>query len=161
MEKADDMTPMLDPDMLLPDMLLPDVLLADVLLADVLLAEAAAIMPVAPDAAFMARLTADAQRLQPPRPMPTPPRAVVPQAQARPSGGARLAGRGTMLDALADVFGGRGALAAMMLATVTGLYVGVAQPSALTSLTGLSSDAPLDSLDLMSGSDRLWKETTP
>ena len=135
MEPNDMMTPMLDPDSLL--------------------AEAAATAPPPPDNAFMARLMADAQRLQPPLPMPSPPRAVVPPARARPTG------RGGFVDVLADVFGGRGSLAAMMLATVTGLYLGVAQPAVLTSLTGFSIEAPLDSLDLMSDIDSLWKETTP
>jgi len=135
MEPNEKMTPMLDPDRLL--------------------AEAAALAPPLPDTVFMARLMADARRLQPPLPMPSSPRAVVLPALARPGG------RGALLDALADVFGGRGALAAMMLATVTGFYLGVAQPSVLTSLTGLSREAPLDTLDLMSGSDSLWKETTP
>ena len=135
MEPNEDMTPMLDPDMLL--------------------AEAAALAPPPPDTAFLARLMDDAQRLQPPLPLPPPPRTVVPPVRARRSG------RAGLLDVLADVFGGRGSLAAMMLATVTGLYLGVVQPSVLTGLTGLSSEAPLDSLDLMSGSDSLWKETAP
>ena len=135
MEPSDKMTPMLDPDSLL--------------------AEAAALAPPPTDTSFMARLMADAQRLQPPLPIPSPPRAAVVPARARPTG------RGGLIDALADVFGGRGSLAAMMLATVTGLYLGVAQPAVLTSLTGFSNETPLDSLDLMSGSDSLWKETTP
>ena len=135
MEPSDKMTPMLDPDSLL--------------------AEAAALAPPPTDTSFMARLMADAQRLQPPLPIPSPPRAAVVPARARPPG------RGGLIDALADVFGGRGSLAAMMLATVTGLYLGVAQPAVLTSLTGFSNEIPLDSLDLMSGSDSLWKETTP
>ena len=46
-----------------------------------------------------------------------------------------------------------------MLATVTGLYLGAAQPTILTRLTGDVSVAPLDHLDLMSGSDSLWTET--
>lgn len=145
MEPSEKMTPMLDPDSLL--------------------AEGAALAPPPPDTSFMARLMADAQRLQPPLPMPSPARAVVPRAVVPPAVvppvRARPAGRGGLIDALADVFGGRGSLAAMMLATVTGLYLGVAQPSVLTSLTGFSNETPLDSLDLMSGSDSLWKETTP
>lgn len=120
---------------------------------DVLLAEAAAMAPPVPDADFMARLMADAQQAQPPMPMPNLPRAA-------PAPRARTFGPGGVIGALADVFGGRGALAAMMLATVTGLYIGVAQPALVSNLTGLSADSPLESLDLMSGSDSLWTETT-
>jgi hypothetical protein len=123
--------------------------------ADDLLAEAAGLAPDFPSPAFLARLMEDAARLQPPLPQAFQPRSVVQVPQTRPPG------RGGMLDALADVFGGRGALAAMMLATVTGLYLGVAQPSVITNLTGLYAESPLDSLDLMSGSDSLLKETTP
>jgi hypothetical protein len=139
MDETEDMSPMFDPDRLLAD--------------------AAAMVPAPPDARFLARLMADADRLQPPMPMPAPHRPAAtlpPAAQSHPA-----AGRGGMLGALADVFGGRGSLAAMMLATVAGLYLGVAQPAILTDLTGLYSEAPLDNLDLMSGSDSLWKVTTP
>jgi hypothetical protein len=130
---------------------------------DRLLAEAAAMTPPPMEADFMARLMADAQRLQPPLPLPAPPPAAqTPQAAQTRAAQTRPFGRGGLLDALADVFGGRGALAAMMLATVTGLYLGVTQPailSGLPGLTGQTSDIPLDSLDLMSGSDSLWTET--
>lgn len=138
MEPSKDRTPMraLDPDMLL--------------------AEAASLAPPVPDADFMARLMADAARLQPPLPVPAPPRAA---PQRPPAPQARPFGRGGFLDALADVFGGRGALAGMMLATVTGLYLGVAQPAILSGLTGRASETPLESLDLLSGSDSLWTET--
>ena len=124
---------------------------------DNLLAEAAAMAPPLPGPDFMARLMADAQYLQPPVPAPNLPRAAAPQSAPR----ARPFGSGGMLGALAEVFGGRGALAAMMLATVTGLYLGVAQPTLLSNLTGLSGETPLESLDLMSGSDSLWTEATP
>lgn len=122
---------------------------------DVLLAEAAALAPARPDADFMARLMADAQQAQPPMPMPN-----LPRAAPAPAPRARTFGPGSVIGALADVFGGRGALAAMMLATVTGLYIGVAQPALVSNLTGLSADSPLESLDLMSGSDSLWTEST-
>ena len=107
---------------------------------DALFAEAAAEVPEVSDR-LMAALMADAARLQP--------------GALRP----RVPVRGGFLAGLADLFGGRGALAGMTLATVAGLYLGIAQPAALVSLTAsIYSETPLDSLDLMSGSDSLWSE---
>jgi hypothetical protein len=125
---------------------------------DSLFAEAAKAEPEISDA-FMAALMADAARLQPAPPVPAGqrPRAAV------PSGGAALVGPsgfgGGILAGLADLFGGRGALAGMTLATVAGLYIGIAQPAALVNLTSsIYNVTPLDSLDLLSGSDSLWSE---
>jgi hypothetical protein len=127
---------------------------------DRLLAEMAGTSAPPPGAALMARILADAAREQPQPPLAYPPRAVpMPERGSinltPPSGG------GGWLVGLADFFGGRGALAGMMLATVAGLYLGVAQPATLNALTSLytGTTAPLDNLDLLSGSDSLWTET--
>jgi hypothetical protein len=121
---------------------------------DFLLARMAAEPRPLPGPALMARLLEDAARLQPPGPMPAggarPP--AIPALPARPA-----APRGGWIGALADLFGGRGALAGMMLATIAGLWLGVAQPISLSTLTG-AAETPLESLDLFAGSDRLWTE---
>ncbi len=140
----------------------------DMDLVDRLLAEAAEATRPEPDGAFMARILADAERLQ----SPAPGKASAPRATARPAGalasgaGAWFGGResgaasgwvGGWLGSLGDVFGGRAALAGMMAATVAGLYLGIAQPSVMSSLTtALYGQTPLASLDLMAGSDSLW-----
>ncbi len=117
-----------------------------------LLAEMAEAPPPEPGEAFLARVMADAAREQPGAAardvLPGLPRGA---RVLRPVPG-RSAG---WIGALAEVFGGRGALAGMMLATVAGLFLGVTQPALLTPLY---SEAPLDSLDLLSGSDNLWTE---
>lgn len=114
-----------------------------------LLAEAERMEPPVPDPAFLARVLADAAAFQPP------------VARARPlarEGGTIGSGRasfGGWAQALAELFGGRGALAGMALATVAGLYLGLAQPAVLTALY---SEPPLDSLDLLAGGDSLFTE---
>ena len=113
---------------------------------DSLLAELAAQEPPEPSGAVLSRILADAAREQP-RPAGIVPRTAPPAAAARPSPG--------WLGSLAEVFGGRGALAGMMLATVTGLYLGFAQPAALAALY---AETPLDSLDMIAGGDSLWTE---
>ena len=68
-----------------------------------------------PSAALLARIAEDAAREQP-------------RAQVRkPARGWRLA--------LADLFGGTGGLAGLTFAAVSGLWIGVAQPAALSSWT--------------------------
>ena len=91
-----------------------------------------------------------------PKIMPAPVRIAAPPPAAGPRGAF-----GGVIGALADVFGGRGALAGMMLATVSGLYLGLAQPSLVGSLTGLTSDTPIESFDLIPGTDSFWTEATP
>lgn len=113
---------------------------------DRLLAEMAAEAPPAADGAFLTRILADAAREQP-RPAGIVTAPTTPPAAARPAPG--------WFGSLAEVFGGRGALAGMMLATVTGLYLGLAQPAALTALY---AETPLDSLDMIAGGDSLWTE---
>lgn len=121
---------------------------------DFLLARMAAEPRPLPDPALMARLMADAARVQPPLPAP----AGATRPQVNPPIPARAAAPpGSWIGALADLFGGRGALAGMMLAAITGLWLGVAQPISLAALTG-AVETPLESLDLMAGSDGLWTE---
>ena len=51
-------------------------------------------------------------------------------------------------------------LAGMTLATLTGLWLGVAPPQPVTSLlTALAGETPLESLDLLPASDSLWSES--
>jgi hypothetical protein len=127
----------------------------DRLLAD-MAATSAAEAAAPPDmGGLMARILADAAREQPQVPRPA---AARPTLSSDPGVGAFAPSGGGWLGALAGVFGGRGALAGLMLATVSGLYVGIAQP---ISLTALGAETPLASLDLLSGSDSLWTETTP
>ncbi|MCW1919723.1 dihydroorotate dehydrogenase [Rhodobacter sp. KR11] len=86
---------------------------------DGLFKQAAAAAPL-PSAQLLARVAADAAREQP-RPG-TPERAKAPA----PRGWAFV---------LADVFGGTGGLAGLTFAAVSGLWIGVAQPAALSGWT--------------------------
>ena len=142
----------------------------DMGLVERLLAEAAATPRPAANVAFMARILADAERLRPL--VPGAATAVgkatqgagLPVAARAPGFGAlaEVGGAGGWLGGLAEVFGGRAALAGMMLATVFGLYLGIAQPAALSGLSSnLYGQAPLASLDLMAGSDSLWTGSQP
>ncbi|MGL5361763.1 MAG: hypothetical protein ACRDBH_02710 [Bosea sp. (in: a-proteobacteria)] len=98
-----------------------------------------------PSSALQARVLADAMAAQP-KPS-TPPRRTV------------AATRGRRLRALADLFGGGGALAGMGLAAATGLFVGIAQPAPVAALTqALVVGETLDSLDLLPAADGLWTE---
>lgn len=126
---------------------------------DLMLARLAAEPPPLPGPALMARLIEDAARLQPALPMPAAARATPGAAPPRggSTSGSTSGSTGGWIGTLAEMFGGRGALAGMMLATVTGLWLGVAQPVSLAALTG-AADTPLESLDLMAGSDGLWTE---
>lgn len=58
---------------------------------------------------------------------------------------------------LADAFGGGGALAGMMTATVAGLYIGYVQPSEAGILVSALGGS-LEELDLMPGIDALLEE---
>lgn len=86
---------------------------------DDLLAAARADRPT-PSPALMARVIADADRLQ-----PRPALRAAPAARSRPG----------FLAVLAEAFGGRGALAGMAAATLAGVWVGAAQPAAFSVLT--------------------------
>ena len=113
---------------------------------DALLAEAAA-TPVAPSAALTARILADAQAMQP-----------RPQAKAAPSR-PRL-GVWVWLSDLAEGLGGGRAVAGLSLAGVAGLFLGVADPSALQSLSTLIAGdlISVDHMDLLPATDILWTE---
>ena len=60
----------------------------------------------------------------------------------------------------ADVLGGGRALAGLSLAGLTGLYLGVAQPTFVQSLTSLvsGSTTTLDSMDLLPATGTLWTD---
>ncbi len=110
------------------------------------LAKAAA-TPVVPSAALTARILADADALQPNRPAQV--------AQVRPR-------RGVMawLVDLAEGLGGGRAMAGLSLAGVAGVFLGVADPSALNSLAGLiAADLTVvEQMDLLPATDILWTE---
>ena len=113
---------------------------------EALLAKAAA-MPVAPSAALTARILADAQAVQP--------RAQVQRASVRPQFGVM-----SWLYALADALGGGRAVAGLSLAGITGLFLGVADLSAVQSLTSLvaADGATVAQMDLLPATDILWTE---
>ena len=97
-----------------------------------------------PSPALMARVMADAALLQPRL------AAFVPKANVAPRG---------WFGALAKVLGGGRSLAGMSAAALTGLYLGIAQPSPVQALTSiLSGTTTLDNLDLLPASDTLWAQ---
>ena len=105
---------------------------------DDLFAEARA-NPPDPSPALVARVLADADRLQPKPAAPV----------AAPATRGFLAG-------LAAFFGGGAALAGIGSAAVAGLFLGLVQPAILTSFTASIAQADtLDTLDLMPGVDAL------
>ena len=109
---------------------------------DGLFAEAAAEREV-PSDGLITRILADAEALQP------QPRAFR-AAPAAPQG---------WFSTLADWFGGGLSLAGMSAAAVTGLYLGVAQPVALLTLTELvTGSTTIDSLELLPASGTLWAQ---
>lgn len=109
---------------------------------DDLFAEAAS-KPVAPSGDLMARVLADAARMQP-------------QPRARVAAPPPRLG---LWAGLAALFGGGGMLAGIGSAAVAGLFIGFVQPTSLTSLADAwSGDTQLDSVDLMPGIDALLTE---
>ena len=89
--------------------------------------------------ALMARILADAARVQP-RSRPAPPPLRFGQV-------------------LADLFGGAGVLAGMATAACAGIYLGLAQPSALGLLTlALAGESAVDQLDFMPSIDTFLAE---
>ena len=113
---------------------------------DALLAEAAA-LPLAPSATLTARILADAQAAQP-RPL---------ASVAHPR--QRFGLMGWLVD-LADGLGGGRAVAGLSLAGATGLFLGVADPVALQSLTALiaGDTITVGQMDLLPATDILWTE---
>lgn len=113
---------------------------------DDLLAEAAN-LKAQPSADLMARVMADAARMQP-----------VPQglARANPDRGQRPAANSGILATLAAVFGGRGVLAGMATAALAGVYLGAMQPAVFPGLSSLSTqDSSYDTVELIPGLDTL------
>lgn len=116
---------------------------------DALFAEAA-LMRAEPSAGLEARILADADRLQPkPQPLARP------VISAKPQSGAF-----GWVTGLTDVLGGMRAVAGLSLAGLTGLYLGVAQPGAVQSLTALMSGTTttVEQMDLLPATGTLWAE---
>jgi hypothetical protein len=112
---------------------------------DTLFAAARAAPPV-PSDALMARVMADALDQQP--------------AQARPalpvaSAAVAARGGGSLWARLSGVFGGGGALAGMGGAAMAGLFIGLAQPALLVSVSDAYLGGTLDSVALMPSVDSL------
>lgn len=109
---------------------------------DDLFAAARAAAPSAP-AALLARIEADGLRQQP---------GPVPRAVRAPAGLRGLFGRMVM------AVGGLGGAAGLATATLAGLWIGIAQPQGLSTLTegltaGLGVTAALDSVELIPALD--------
>ncbi len=116
---------------------------------DALFAEAAA-RPMEPGPDLTARILSDAAALQ-----PKPQGFLRPVVAEKPEGGFF----GWAL-ALNDVLGGGRALAGLSLAGITGLYLGVAQPDLLTTVTQALSGtvSTAEQLDLLPATGTLWTE---
>lgn len=115
---------------------------------DALFAEAA-LTRAEPSAGLSARILMDADRLQPkPQPLARP------VILAKPHGG--FFGWYT---GFADVLGGGRAVAGLSLAGLTGLYLGMAQPEPVQSLTSLmSGTTTVEQMDFLPASGTLWME---
>lgn len=90
---------------------------------------------------LMARILADAQRVQP-----------VPQPFARPLPKSR-----GLWGSLSDLFGGTGVLAGLATVACTGIYLGAAQPTFITTLLQTNTIS-LEQLDYMPSIDVLLTE---
>ncbi len=93
-----------------------------------------------PSQGLMARVIADAEALQP-RPVPL----AGPHARSGPQA------RGGFLAGLAALFGGAGALAGVGSAAVAGLVIGLVQPSAVESMSGMlaSTSTTIEQVELI------------
>lgn len=105
--------------------------------------------PPAPSDALMARVMADALAHQP-APRPASP-ASAPRAAPR---------RRPFWEPLAAVFGGTGALVGMGGAAVTGLFIGLAQPAAILTLSEAYFSGTAESVALLPSVDALFSEVT-
>ncbi|MEY4983318.1 MAG: hypothetical protein RIR62_1584 [Pseudomonadota bacterium] len=114
---------------------------------------AARAAPPAPSDALMARVMADALAQQPARPRPA-----MPQAPAPRQGRGSL--WGSLWGALTGLFGGAGAVAGMGGAAVAGLFIGLAQPALLVSLSDAYLGGTLDSVALIPSVDALFAGVT-
>ncbi len=102
--------------------------------------------PAVPDE-LMARILADAARAQPR------------SALAAKSMPAMRLPTITLGQVFADLFGGGGVLAGMATAACAGIYLGLAQPSALSALTlAFAGPSAVDQLDFMPNIDRFLAE---
>lgn len=115
---------------------------------------AARATPSAPAPALMDRILADALANQPaPRPASDlAPGAPLPQAT-------RL-GKRPFWEPLAALFGGTGALVGMGGAAMTGLFIGLAQPAAILSLSETYLGGTSESVALLPSVDALFSEVT-
>ncbi|MBC7479484.1 MAG: hypothetical protein H7317_15555 [Pseudorhodobacter sp.] len=96
---------------------------------------------LAPSPSLMARIVADADHLQPLAGVAAPLRA-----------------KG-LLATLADWFGGTVPLAGMSVAALTGIYLGVAQPTPVLALTNLvTGQTMIDSLEVLPTTSTLWAQ---
>lgn len=103
---------------------------------DALFAQAKA-KPMAPSAAVMARVLADAAAHQP-------------QGQAWPAAAADARPKLGLFAQFAGFFGGAGALAGMASAAMAGLFIGYVQPSSLDLVTGAgAASASLEQVELL------------
>ena len=110
----------------------------------------AALVRADPSADLMARILADADKLQPKvQPLARPAIFAKPQAGAY-----------GWFSEFADVLGGFRALAALSLAGLTGLYLGVSQPASLGALTGLvaGTTTTVEQMDLLPATSTLFAE---
>ncbi len=120
---------------------------------DALLAEASA-QRVPPSPALAARILHDAAQMQPkPKAWPQP----LARKGISQTPRTRFFG---WFPAFADVLGGGRAVAGLSLVAMTGLFLGVAQPNLMQSLTSLVStdSTSLDQIDLLPATGTLWTE---
>ena len=97
----------------------------------------------APSPALMARIAADADRLLP---------SVV-------VAGGPVRGRKGLLATLSDWFGGTVPLAGVSVAALTGIYLGVVQPTPVLALTYLvTGQTTIDSLEVLPTTSTLWTQ---
>lgn len=101
----------------------------------------------APSANLMTRILTDAAALQP--------RPAVVATRLQPVDLPTTEG---WFDRIAAVFGGGGALAGMSLATVAGVFLGLAQPAPIVALTLMLADASVETVDLLPDGTALWEE---
>ena len=115
---------------------------------DALFSEAA-MLRAEPSMGLASRILADADRLQPKlQPLARP------VILAKPHGGAF-----GWVTGFTDVLGGMRAVAGLSLAGLMGLYLGVAQPAAVQSLTALmSGTTTVEQMDLLPAIGTLWAE---
>lgn len=97
-------------------------------------------------AALMARILSDAKAAHIPAPKPIP----VKKTRGLPD----------WISSLVTGLGGGGAIAGLSLAGLTGLFLGMAEPAALQSVTALLSGetGQLDQMDLLPATGTLWTE---